>query len=121
MREKIEVAVGPEDSLSEGKFVIVAAGRHQVGVVKLRNGELRAVLNWCPHKGAPICRGIVGGTWPPSAPGELAFEREGEVLVCPWHGFEYALQDGVELYRTVPTRLRFFPTEVREGVVYVTV
>ena len=120
-RERTEVAAGPEDRFAEGKFVIIDAGRHSVGIIRLRSGELKAVRNWCPHKGAPICKGIVGGTWPPSPPGELRFERAGEVLVCPWHGFEYDLNDGCEMYRAVPTRLRFFPVAVRDGTVYVTV
>ena len=120
-RERTEVAAGPEDRFTEGQFVIIDAGRHSIGIIRLRGGELKAVRNWCPHKGAPICRGIVGGTWPPSAPGELHFDRDGEVLVCPWHGFEYDLGDGSELYRAVPTRLCFFPVTVRDGTVYVTV
>ena len=121
IRVRTEFAAGAVDTFVEGKFVIFQAGRHSVGVVRLRTGELKAMRNWCPHKGAPICRGIVGGTWPPSAPGELTFDREGEVLVCPWHGFEYDLNDGQELYREIPTRLRFFPVQVRDGMVYVTV
>ena len=121
VRERTEFAAGPADRFEDGRFVILQAGRHSVGVIRLRDGTLKAVLNRCPHKGAPICRGVVGGTWPPSAPGELAFDRDGEVLVCPWHGFEYDLRDGEELFREVPTRLRFFPVEIRDGTVYVTV
>lgn len=115
-----ETAVGPVDSFVEGKFVIVDVGRHSVGVIRLRSGELKAVRNFCPHKGAPVCRGIVGGTWPPSEPGELTFDGDSEILVCPWHGFEYDLRGGVELYKDRPTHLRFFPVSVRDGIVYVT-
>ena len=115
-----ETAVGPVESFIEGKFVIVDVGRHSVGVIRLRSGELKAVRNVCPHKGAPVCRGIVGGTWPPSEPGELTFDRDSEILVCPWHGFEYDLKDGLELYKDRPTHLRFFPVSVRDGMVYVT-
>jgi nitrite reductase/ring-hydroxylating ferredoxin subunit len=100
---------------------MVDAGGEQIGVVQLQNGELRAVRNWCPHKGAPICRGIVGGTWPPSGPGELAYGREGEVLVCPWHGFEYDLKTGKEMFETGVTRLRMYPVSVQDGQVYVTI
>ena len=120
-RERSEIAAGPESSFGEGKFVIIDGGKHSIGIIRLRTGELKAVRNWCPHKGAPICRGIVGGTWPPSAVGELQYDREGEVLVCPWHGFEYDLQDGREMFQEIPTRLRFFPISVRDGTVYVTV
>jgi nitrite reductase (NADH) small subunit len=121
LRERTEVAAGPEAGFTEGKFVLIDAGKHSIGIIRLRTGELKAVRNWCPHKGAPICRGIVGGTWPPSAVGELQYDREGEVLVCPWHGFEYDLQDGREMFQEIPTRLRFFPVAVRDGTVFVTV
>lgn len=69
-----------------------------------------------PH-GAPVCRGIVGGTWPPSAPGALQFEREGRVLVCPWHGLEFDLESGRKLFQGQPMKLRVFPVEARDGMV----
>lgn len=116
-----EYIVGPESAIEESRFVIVQVGETSVGVTRLRTGELKAVRNWCPHKGAPLCRRPLTGTWLPSAPGELAYGREGEVLVCPWHGFEWDINDGRELYRDIPTRLRFYPVAVREGTVYVTV
>jgi nitrite reductase/ring-hydroxylating ferredoxin subunit len=117
----MEVALGPERNFPEQTFTILKAGETEIGIIRLRDGEWRAVRNWCPHKGAPICRGIVGGTWPPSAPGELAYERDGEVLVCPWHGFEYDLHTGREMFQPVPTRLRLYPVSIRDGQVYVTV
>lgn len=117
----VEVAAGPEGRFTEGRFVVIEAGRHSVGIIRLRNGQLKAVRNLCPHKGAPVCRGIVGGTWPPSRPGELIFDREGEVLVCPWHGYEFDLTDGTELYQGTSPQLHFFPVAVRDGTVYVTV
>jgi nitrite reductase (NADH) small subunit len=115
------VEAGRVEEFEPGKFRIVEARGHEIGVIRLEDGSFHAVRNYCPHKGAPICKGIVGGTWPPTAPGELAFERAGEVLVCPWHGYEYDLRTGVELYQPEPTKLRKFKTEVRDGVVFVTV
>ncbi len=120
-RQRAEVAVGPEDRFEAGRFTMVDIPGHDIGVVRLRDGQLRAVRNLCPHKGAPICRGIVGGTWLPSAPGALTYDREREVLACPWHGWEYDLDTGAELFRPVPTRLRLYPVTVRDGQVYVTV
>ena len=120
-RPKQEVAVGPADRFAAGRFTMLDIQGHDIGVVRLRDGSLRAVRNHCPHKGAPICRGIVAGTWLPSAPGSLVYDREGEVLACPWHGWEYDLDTGMELFRDVPTRLRFYPVAVRDGQVYVTV
>lgn len=115
------IAVGAEASFPVGRFVMVDVAGRDVGVVRLASGEMRAVRNRCPHKGAPICRGIVGGTWPPAGPEELAFDRDGEVLVCPWHGWEYDLNTGNEMFQPRPTRLLMYPVSVRDGQVFVTI
>lgn len=117
--ERTRHAFAPLTDFIEGKFVIREMENRSIGVVRLKDGQFRAVLNWCPHKGAPVCRGIVGGTWLPSEPGELVYDREGEVLACPWHGFEYDVLTGRELIREKPTHLRFYETEVEDGQVYV--
>jgi nitrite reductase/ring-hydroxylating ferredoxin subunit len=113
------VAVGRLEDFPTGKFKIVDAGDVEIGILRLASGALHAVRNRCPHKGAPICKGILGGTWPPAAVGELAFERDGEVLVCPWHGYEFDLGTGLELYQERPTRLRKYETAVEDGHVVV--
>lgn len=119
--DRQEILVGDAGELVDGKFKIVQQGELKIGVTRLRDGTIRAVRNWCPHKGAAICKGIIGGTWPPSAPGDLAFDREGEILVCPWHGFEYDLRTGDELYRKAPTRLRFYDVVERDAKIYLLV
>jgi nitrite reductase (NADH) small subunit len=120
-RERQEILVGDASSIVEGKFEIVSIGELSIGVTRLRDGTLKAVRNYCPHKGAAICKGVIGGTWPPSEPGQLTFERDGEILICPWHGFEYDLKTGEELFRKVPTRLRFYETVERDSKIYVSV
>jgi nitrite reductase (NADH) small subunit len=112
-------SVGSAEDFVEGRFKVLTIGSREIGIMRLRDGTFRAVLNRCPHKGAPICKGQIGGTWPPSRPGELDFAHEGEVLVCPWHGFEYDLVNGEELYKDRPTRLRMYETSVEDGQVVV--
>jgi nitrite reductase/ring-hydroxylating ferredoxin subunit len=121
MSDRQEILVGDAAELVEGAFKIIRQGALNVGVTRLRDGTIKAVRNWCPHKGAAICKGIIGGTWPPSSPGELDYDREGEILVCPWHGFEYDLNTGDELYRNTPTRLRFYEVVERESKIYLLV
>lgn len=106
------VDVGTVSEFPVGSFRIVQAGRREVGVIRLDDREWRAVLNECPHRGAPVCRGTVGGTWPPSDPGTLDYVREGRVLSCPWHGYEFDLDDGRQLFQERPARLRLFRVEV---------
>ena len=119
--DRQEILVGDVSELVEGKFKIIKQGALNIGVTRLRDGAIKAVRNWCPHKGAAICKGIIGGTWPPSAPGEFSYDREGEILICPWHGFEYDLKTGDELYRKVPTRLRFYQVIERDQKIYLVV
>ncbi|MBR0828635.1 Rieske (2Fe-2S) protein [Bradyrhizobium manausense] len=121
VKQQQQFAVGAVDGFPVGQMVMVEVGEQAIGVVKLSNGELRALRNWCPHKGAPICRGIIGGTWPPSDPGKLDYDGTQEVLVCPWHGFEYDLKTGREMFGTGRTRLRLYPVSVQDGTVYVSV
>ncbi len=120
-RPRKRIRVGRVEDFPIGRFRIVTADEVEIGVVRLANGAVHAVRNRCPHKGAPICKGILGGTWPPSPVGELAFERDGEVLTCPWHGYEYDLDTGLELYQERPTRLRKYEVAVENGAVFVTV
>ena len=119
-KEKKQVTVGKVADFPVGKFKIVAVEGREIGITRLASGEFRAVRNHCPHKGAPVCRGIVGGTWLPCGPGEMVYGREGEVLVCPWHGYEFDLNTGEELYQKDPNKLLIYPAAEQDGSVVVT-
>jgi nitrite reductase/ring-hydroxylating ferredoxin subunit len=107
------------DDLPPGSRVIVELDGQSIGVFNV-NGEFVAVLNVCPHELGPICLGRVGGTTFPSPPGEYRWGREGEILACPWHGWEFDLLTGKPLFGAVPN-LRRFPVTVVDGGVYVAV
>ncbi len=106
------------DDLPPGSRVIVELEGHSIGVFNV-NGEFVAVLNVCPHELGPVCLGRVGGTTLPSPPGEYRWGRDGEILACPWHGWEFNLLTGKPLFGTVPN-LRRFPVTVVDRAVYVT-
>lgn len=109
--------VGHADDIHDGTCLEVEVAGRSLGIFRV-GGQLRAVLNHCPHEGAPICRGKVRGTTLPSAPGTFRWGRENEILVCPWHGWEFALDSGQCL--TDRRRLATFPTEVAaDGTLYV--
>ena len=109
--------VGHADDIHDGTCLQVEVAGRSVGIFRV-GGQVRAVLNHCPHEGAPICRGTVRGTTLPSEPGTFRWGRENEILVCPWHGWEFALDSGQCL--TDRRRLATFPTEVAaDGTLYV--
>lgn len=83
------------------------------------HGTFVAALNVCPHQLAPVCLGLVRGTTLESSPGEYRWGRDGEILACPWHGWEFDLLTGEALAGN-RARLRLFPVSVQEDTVYVT-
>jgi nitrite reductase/ring-hydroxylating ferredoxin subunit len=97
---------------------LVEVKNRSIGIFNV-NGTFVAALNMCPHELAPVCRGKVRGTTLPSPPGEYRWGREGEILACPWHGWEYDLLTG-KMLADERIRLRTYPVEVRDGIVYIT-
>jgi nitrite reductase (NADH) small subunit len=97
--------------------LLVRVGALEVGLFRVR-GEVRAYRNRCPHAAAPVCRGVVTGTLLPSGVYRYVPGRDGEVLQCPWHGWEFDLVTGEHLAAGSTARLRGYPVEVVDGVVY---
>jgi nitrite reductase/ring-hydroxylating ferredoxin subunit len=62
----------------------------------------------------------VRGTALASMPGEYAWGREGEILACPWHGWEFDLLT-VQALADRRSRVRLYPVVVREGTVHILV
>lgn len=116
VREQRRVAA-LEDVPTDG-FLLVDVDGVEIGVTSSQ-GRLYAVRNVCPHMGAPICRGSIGGTMVPSDPGDLEFGLDGLVLRCPWHAWEFSLEDGHTVCGIDRGRLRLYATEVRGGDVFV--
>jgi 3-phenylpropionate/trans-cinnamate dioxygenase ferredoxin subunit len=48
----------------------------------------------------------------PSAPGEYLVAREGEILCCPWHGWEFDITTGRAIFDPETTRVRSYPVAV---------
>ena len=120
MAEKKQFTAGSIADFPVGKFKIIDLDGREIGITQLKSGEFRAVRNVCPHKGAPVCKGPIGGTTLPSEVGELIYGRAGEILACPWHGFEFDLLTGDELIRSgKPTKLLMYPVAVDNGNVVV--
>lgn len=112
--------VGKESDFPAGEMRLVKVGQLEIGVYNV-HGELYAVRNYCPHRGAPICRGTVGGTMLPSRCGELIYGLEGKVLKCPWHRWEFNLTTGETVLGVDRRRLVRYPVSRIGDRVQVTV
>jgi 3-phenylpropionate/trans-cinnamate dioxygenase ferredoxin subunit len=110
--------VAKVEEIPPGERKIVEVNGRSIGVFNV-NGAFVAVLSVCPHEAGPVCRGRVSGTTLPSPPGEFHWGREGEILACPWHGWEFDLLTGKAL--ADKRRLRLYPVTVEDDTVFVTV
>ena len=120
-RERHRFNIGSSRDFAVGELKLVEVNKREIGVVRLQDHELRAVMNRCPHKGAPICRGIIGGVWGSTGPGNITLDKSRDVLVCPWHGFAFDLDTGEEVFWKRASRLRMYPIEEIQGEVFVTI
>ena len=87
------VVVARTDQLPPGERKLVAVRGRDVVVFNVE-GEYFALLDRCPHQGGPLCRGKLVGLATSTEPGKIRYTRRGEVIRCPWHGWEFDLRTG---------------------------
>ena len=107
--------VGPASEIAPGARKIVDVGGRSIGVFNV-DGTFYALRNACPHQGAPLCLGSIKGTAEHSRPGEYVWGREGRILRCPWHGWEFDLTTGESVFNPHRTRVRRYHVTVEDGV-----
>ena len=86
--------------LREGRAVKV--GDTELAIFRLE-GRCLTIENRCPHKGGPLCDGIVSGT----------------TVVCPLHGQRFDLESGMPVLASQPGCVATFPTRVEGGIIFV--
>ena len=84
------------------------------------NGRFYALHNGCPHKGGALCAGRVTGTVLPTAERSFVYGREGEIIRCARHGWEFEIATGRAL-ADPRVRARTYPVSVEAGQVVVMV
>ena len=103
--------VGTVAELPPGSRKIVEVNGRSIGVFNIK-GSYRALRNVCPHQGAPLCRGALSGMAEPSPPGEYRWVRDGEILRCPWHGWEFDIATGRSTFNPHKTRVRTYDVTI---------
>jgi 3-phenylpropionate/trans-cinnamate dioxygenase ferredoxin subunit len=99
--------------LPPGERLIVEIAGRSIGVFNVA-GHFYAVKNSCPHQGGPLCQGRTVGLAVAELPGEIAYHREGEILRCPWHGWEFDLATGRSVVDPARSRVKSYPVAVEE-------
>lgn len=85
--------VGKASEIPEGEKKIITVNGRSIGVYNI-GGEFFAIRNTCPHQGAPLCSGITTAFIDSSGPGNFTHQREGEIVRCPWHQWEFDIKTG---------------------------
>jgi nitrite reductase/ring-hydroxylating ferredoxin subunit len=101
--------VATVDEIAPGARKIVDVAGRSIGIFNV-GGEFFALRNRCPHQGGPLCSGVLWGSVTASVPGEYEYSRPGEILRCPWHGWEFDVRTGQSWVD--PARLRVRRYEV---------
>jgi nitrite reductase/ring-hydroxylating ferredoxin subunit len=103
--------VGTTDEIGPGQRKIVEIDGRSIGVFNV-GGRYYALRNQCPHSGARLCDGVLTGLVTSSEPGEYTYLRAGEILRCPWHGWEFDIATGRSWFDPAHTRVRAYEATV---------
>jgi nitrite reductase/ring-hydroxylating ferredoxin subunit len=90
------------ETLSENTLHETTAGGKKIGLLK-KAGQVYAFAALCPHTSAPLCEG-----W---------LDARGNV-VCPLHGYRFDPANGRNTSGE-GYKLKTYPVEIREGLIYV--
>lgn len=99
--------------LPPGSRTIVEVDGKEIGVFNL-DGEFHALRNVCPHQLAPLCEGQLTGEVTAPAVGEYELTRQGEVVRCPWHGWQFDLKTGESVFNP-HVRTNTYDVEVEQA------
>jgi nitrite reductase (NADH) small subunit len=95
--------VGRVAEIPPGERKIVELEGRSIGVFNVR-GTFFALRNACPHQSGPLCLGKITGLLTATDQRNLELAREGEIIRCPWHGWEFDITNGRSVFN--PHRLR---------------
>jgi 3-phenylpropionate/trans-cinnamate dioxygenase ferredoxin subunit len=106
--------VATVDQIPPGSRMLVTVGGREIGIFNI-GGEFFGIGNRCPHNGASLCKGRIVGLVEATEPGSYQFSRRGELLRCPWHGWEFDLRTGKSLCEPDRTKVRSYDLKVEPG------
>jgi nitrite reductase (NADH) small subunit len=96
-----EARIPLRDAPDEGTVRMLEVDGHRVGLYRVA-GDLHALANRCPHRGAPLCAGMIATPLEADGATVMLGPRH-SVVRCPWHKWEFDIATGRCL---VDTRLR---------------
>jgi len=106
--------VATVDQIPPGARMLVTVGGREIGIFNV-GGEFFGIGNRCPHNGASLCKGRIVGLVEANEPGSYQLSRRGELVRCPWHGWEFDLRTGKSWCEPDRTKVRSYELSVEPG------
>ena len=88
MGEFVKVTAKSEVPANEGRVVEVKG--KQIALFNV-NGKICAIDNTCVHRGGPLGEGSL----------------EGNIVTCPWHGWQYDVASGACLTNPAASQIKY--------------
>ena len=96
-----------------GERRVVEVDGKRIGVFNV-DGRYYALHNRCPHMAGNLCEGPVTGTTLPANGYAFVYGRQGEIIRCAWHGWEFEIATGQCLIDP-KIRARTYAVTVEDG------
>ncbi|MFT5090703.1 MAG: nitrite reductase/ring-hydroxylating ferredoxin subunit [Candidatus Latescibacterota bacterium] len=113
------VDLGPIGNFPVDQLCRVEVEKRALVVVR-KEEAVYALRDICPHQGARLSGGHLTGRVLPCQPGaEICIEDAREIVVCPWHGWEFDVGTGRSLVDPQKTRVRSYAARIEDGRVVV--
>src|SRR5260370_38834551 len=106
--------IAPVADLPPGTRKFLVIDERPIAVFNIK-GEFFGLLNRCPHQGAALCEGPLIGLAQSTNPGEIEYTRLGEIIRCPWHGWEFDIRTGQSYCDPKRFRAKAYPVNVQPG------
>ena len=102
------------DELPPGTRKFLEIDGRPIAVFNIK-GEYFGLMNRCPHQGAALCEGPLIGLAQSKEPGEIEYTKLGEIIRCPWHGWEFDIRTGQSYCDPRRFRVKAYAAHVEPG------
>jgi 3-phenylpropionate/trans-cinnamate dioxygenase ferredoxin subunit len=106
--------VARANEIAPGTARIVEVAGREIGIFNL-DGSFFALLSKCPHEGASLCKGKIVHKVEADEPGRYRLIEGGEMIRCPWHGWQYDIRTGQSWCDPDNIALRRYAVAVEPG------
>ena len=113
-RQTSRHVVARTDEIADGASKLVNVEGRAIAIFN-NKGEFFAIANRCPHEGADLCKGKIVALIESDEPGVVRISRHGELVRCPWHGWEFDIRTGKSYCDPARTRVKIYDVAVEKG------